>query len=194
MKIWWLKHEISKRKPCKPLSATKSVCVSKNRLISTLPWLSTWATAWRCPRVVHTAALCLRCRRTGRSVCPAGRGSRRASGCSSASDPVKSEPEYLGLSQQEKEEYSPILVKCDEAYLLSDQQGWTLQRDGHHLVRVPCYWISSEVNKDKPTLRYFKSSSASNTNLKRKSHLPLDSVQLPPVSPGHEETSSPRSL
>lgn len=108
MKIWWLKHEISKRKPCKPLSTTKSVCVSKNRLISKLPWLSTWATAWRCPRVVHTAALCLRCRRTGRSVCPAGRGSRRASGCSSASDPVKSEPEYLGLSQQEKEEYSPI--------------------------------------------------------------------------------------
>lgn len=55
---------------------------------SSSPWLSTWATAWRCRHGARTAALCLRCRRTGHSVCPAGTGSRRASGCSSASDPV----------------------------------------------------------------------------------------------------------
>lgn len=39
-------------------------------------------------------------------------------------------------------------VKWDAAYLLSDQQGWALQRDRHHLVGVPCYRVGPEVRQN----------------------------------------------
>lgn len=87
----------------------------------------------------------------------------------------------------------------DEAYLLSDQQGRTLQRHRHHLVWVPCHRVGSEVNKKKITsdpldLHKLLTLSPVCVPHPQKYHLPVNSVQLPPVSPGHEEASSPRTL
>lgn len=127
-----------------PKSCIRNTCKETHLHVSfSWPSLSTWATAWRCPRGVHTAALCPRCRRRGRIVCPAGTGSRRASGCSSASDPEITSTMWLTEWKREfvTERFS---LKGTWAHLLSDQQGGALQGDRHHLVRVPRYRVGPE--------------------------------------------------
>lgn len=46
-----------------------------------IPWLSTSARTWRCPRGGRTESPCPRCHRRHHTACPAGRGSLHTSGC-----------------------------------------------------------------------------------------------------------------